>query len=174
MLSTINANNVCMRMLWNDVMNELCIWKVLPEDSTGEINLSLLVGDTGIGDPFLAGDTWFLSDGRNIRQSLAGDGRDDQSVWWCQPLLGNSWFMLGNRISNRIHWNAWLDLLLDPEVFCNCYFRFMHVFLVNIDHIQRHILIQIKSTDVYANKTEKVKQKHLFGNKIVLSLKEGL
>ncbi|KAI5423543.1 hypothetical protein KIW84_046476 [Lathyrus oleraceus] len=30
---------------------------VLPEDSTGEINLSPLVGDTGIGDPFLAGDT---------------------------------------------------------------------------------------------------------------------
>jgi hypothetical protein len=50
----------------------------------------------------------------------------------------------------------------------------MHVFLVNINHIQMHILIRIKSMDVYANKTEKVKQKYLFGNKIVLILKEGL
>jgi hypothetical protein len=50
----------------------------------------------------------------------------------------------------------------------------MHVFLINIDHIQMHILIQIKSMDVYANKTERVKQKYLFGNNIVLILEEGL
>jgi len=40
-----------------------------------------------------------------------------------------------------------------------------------------HKSIQIKSMDVYANKTEKVKTKasfFFFGNKIVLILKAGL
>ena len=50
----------------------------------------------------------------------------------------------------------------------------MYVFLVNIDYIQMHILIQIKSMDVYANKTEKVKQEHFLETKIILISKEGL
>ena len=37
------------------------------------------------------GDTWFLSDDGTTQQSLAGDGRDDLSIWWCRPLLGNNW-----------------------------------------------------------------------------------
>jgi len=58
--------------MWNDVMNALCVWNVLPGDSTGEINLSLLVGDICIDDPSLARGIWLLSDGRDIQQSLAG------------------------------------------------------------------------------------------------------
>ena len=58
--------------MWNDVMNALCVWNVLPGDSTGEINLSLLVGDICIDDPSLARGIWPLSDGRDIQQSLAG------------------------------------------------------------------------------------------------------
>ena len=63
---------VCRYVMWNDVMNALCVWNVLPGDSTGEINLSLLVGDICIDDPSLARGIWLLSDGRDIQQSLAG------------------------------------------------------------------------------------------------------
>ena len=40
----------------------------------GKINPEILVGDICVNDPFSAGGTWFLSGGRNIQQSLAGDG----------------------------------------------------------------------------------------------------
>jgi hypothetical protein len=66
--------------MWNDVMNALYVWNVLPGDSTGEINLSLLVGDICIDDPSLARGIWLLSDGRDIQQSLAGGRRDDPFV----------------------------------------------------------------------------------------------
>ena len=36
-------------------MNALGVWNILPGDTTGEINLSLLVGDIGIDDPVSAG-----------------------------------------------------------------------------------------------------------------------
>ena len=76
MLLKINANIACMYMLWNDA------WMNYASENFchGKINPDILVGDICIDDPFLAGDIWFLSDGRNIQQNLTGDKRDDQSV----------------------------------------------------------------------------------------------
>ena len=111
MLSKINANVVCMRMLWNDAMNELCVWEVLLGDSTGENKSPSTDWRYSCWGPSLGWGFWLMVEIFN-RAWLGVDEMinlsDDADLCWgiagcageyCQFLLGKIG-LLGKRIGS--------------------------------------------------------------------------